>query len=219
MKMGRIAWIDAAKGISIILVVIGHVISSYYAAGQYLNSVLFSFSDQFIYSFHMALFVFLSGLVFRTSESRKSQVKKILINRGIVYITFSFLWWIFKMVLNPFLNTPLEPEDILLIPIFPISFMWFIYALLIMEIVQVFLGKLSVKGKMVQIIVSTVLLFAQAGVSEYGLFNTGHQFSDFIFSDVIRFWFYFSMGTCFGKNIVAWIEKRIALSGLGGVYC
>ncbi|MCM1135406.1 MAG: acyltransferase family protein, partial [Clostridium sp.] len=160
----RVVWIDIAKGIAIILVVVGHVNGSYYAAGQYLNSTLFNFSTQFIYSFHMALFMFLSGLVFHKSENRRNQIKKILLNRGVVYITFSFLWWFFKIILNSFTNSPLNPKDILLIPIFPISFMWFIYALLIMEIVQVFLSELSIRGEVVQIIVSLILLFVQAGI-------------------------------------------------------
>jgi acyltransferase len=50
IKMKRIAWIDAAKGIGIFLVVLGHTLPS---AAK---------SVAIIYAFHMPLFFFLSGL-------------------------------------------------------------------------------------------------------------------------------------------------------------
>ena len=34
----RVEWVDCAKGMAIILVVIGHVVSSYHESGLYLNS-------------------------------------------------------------------------------------------------------------------------------------------------------------------------------------
>jgi acyltransferase len=52
----RIAWIDAAKGIGICLVVLGHIYESD-------SSVL-----MYIYSFHVPLFFFLSGYLFSSSR-------------------------------------------------------------------------------------------------------------------------------------------------------
>ena len=43
----RIKWIDTAKGIAIILVVIGHVVQSYHNLHQYENSFLFNFTHQY----------------------------------------------------------------------------------------------------------------------------------------------------------------------------
>lgn len=59
----RIHWIDIAKGMAIIFVVIGHVAVSYHNVHQYEDSMLFNFSHLFVYSFHMALFMMLSGLL------------------------------------------------------------------------------------------------------------------------------------------------------------
>lgn len=59
----RIAWIDISKGFAIIFVVVGHVVQSYHNVHQYEDSTLFNFSSQFVYSFHMALFMMLSGLL------------------------------------------------------------------------------------------------------------------------------------------------------------
>ena len=40
----RIHWIDLAKGFAIILVVVGHVVSSYHEAGMFLDNHLFNFN-------------------------------------------------------------------------------------------------------------------------------------------------------------------------------
>ncbi len=48
---GRIVWLDAARGIGILLIIVGHIIP-----------MTLPFSH-FIYSFHVPLFFFLSGMV------------------------------------------------------------------------------------------------------------------------------------------------------------
>lgn len=62
--MERLVYIDILKGIAIILVVMGHMFVPY---TDYLQSPV----NQMIYSVHMPLFIFLSGLVFRLSQSKK----------------------------------------------------------------------------------------------------------------------------------------------------
>ena len=53
----RIEWIDIAKGIGIILVIMGHTIALRYS--------------QWLYTFHLPLFFLLSGLVYNTSKYPK----------------------------------------------------------------------------------------------------------------------------------------------------
>ena len=52
----RILWLDAARGIGMVLVVLGHAISD-----TSMDNPLFSRLFYFIYSFHMLLFFFISG--------------------------------------------------------------------------------------------------------------------------------------------------------------
>ena len=52
-KSERIAWIDAAKGIGILLVVLGHTFN------------IPVWLHNWIYSFHMPLFFLLAGLIIR----------------------------------------------------------------------------------------------------------------------------------------------------------
>lgn len=55
----RIRWIDNAKAIAILMVVIGHIIQSMYSPDNFDENIVF----RIIYSFHMPLFIMLSGLV------------------------------------------------------------------------------------------------------------------------------------------------------------
>lgn len=51
----RIAWVDALKGFAILMVVLGHILQRFYSDD--------TLAVRFIYSFHVPLFMFLSGYV------------------------------------------------------------------------------------------------------------------------------------------------------------
>lgn len=63
----RETWVDYAKGIGIILVVFGHANRGLYSSGIYISPEIYHYLDNIIYSFHMPLFFFLSGLFFVSS--------------------------------------------------------------------------------------------------------------------------------------------------------
>lgn len=155
MEKRRESWTDSARGIAIVLVVVGHVIASYHEARLYTESNLYNFLMQFIYSFHMALFMMVSGYLYSKSshENRRYEIKKRLLSYGIPYLIFTVLWVLMKLVLSSVTNNPVSLTDIPLAVFYPVSFMWFIYALLIMQVVQVLLGDLNPKGKIIHLIV------------------------------------------------------------------
>ena len=75
-KSNRIAYIDAAKGIGILLMILGHT-------GMYGLPVVM---HKMIYSFHMPLFAIISGFFLHFSDSKKllgeslrSKIMKILV--------------------------------------------------------------------------------------------------------------------------------------------
>ena len=86
MKKERFSWIDIARGIGIILVIYAHTLGSH--GFRYL-----------IYSFHMPLFFFLSGLVFHSRKneryvvSLKKDIKRIIIPYFIFAFISLFLWF------------------------------------------------------------------------------------------------------------------------------
>lgn len=59
MAKDRIIWIDNAKAIAILLVVVGHIIQFMYSPEGFDQNIVF----RYIYAFHMPLFFLLSGLV------------------------------------------------------------------------------------------------------------------------------------------------------------
>src|SRR5450631_2684881 len=59
----RIAWLDAARGICIILVVVGHAINGIQSAGMAAREGILANIYYFIYTFHMAAFFALSGML------------------------------------------------------------------------------------------------------------------------------------------------------------
>ncbi len=85
-KSEYVRWIDILKGLGIIFVVIGHV---------YSNEVIYNW----IYSFHMPLFFFASGYVYKKRSvllDFKHRVKSIIVP----YFIFGFLEFIYWVVLE-----------------------------------------------------------------------------------------------------------------------
>jgi fucose 4-O-acetylase-like acetyltransferase len=87
----RIEYIDVAKGIGIILVAIGHFV---YRKNFDTQSVLF----HWIYSFHMPLFFFISGLFFSATGGSKSFFIRKLRSLVVPYILFSIIQIILNII-------------------------------------------------------------------------------------------------------------------------
>ena len=64
----RIEYVDVAKGIAILSVIVGHTFSAY-DPGSLLN--------RFIYSFHMPLFFILSGFFYRPQDFKTAFGRKV----------------------------------------------------------------------------------------------------------------------------------------------
>lgn len=75
IKQKRIKWIDIARGIAIIAVVVGHSLGKYFP-GKFAN---------FIFAFHMPIFFILSGYLYHCQSKRKL-FKKTFLNLLVPYI-------------------------------------------------------------------------------------------------------------------------------------
>ena len=69
VKRTRESWLDACKGIAIILVVIGHIIDGNMAKGA-INGLAWTIIYNEIYLFHMPLFFVLSGMALAISKRK-----------------------------------------------------------------------------------------------------------------------------------------------------
>jgi len=82
----RDTYLDALKGFAIILVVLGHSVQSFTAGGRFDDNLLF----RIIYSFHMPLFMFLSGAA-ASYSSRPMNLE--FIKRKFYMLVIPFVAW------------------------------------------------------------------------------------------------------------------------------
>ncbi len=93
--MKRIVWIDILKGLAILLVIMGHVCQMRFPiSGKWLADV--------IYSFHMPLFLFLSGLFARKAveAADNKHIKTFVIRKSrqllVPFVVWMILWCVIK---------------------------------------------------------------------------------------------------------------------------
>lgn len=94
-KPGRQPIWDVLRGVAIVLVVVGHI-TQYYATGGIENPVF-----RFIYSFHMPLFMFVSGILAKTTFAGRPNA---LSNKALVlvapFVSWAILHFAFEAVSN-----------------------------------------------------------------------------------------------------------------------
>ncbi|HFZ2131086.1 TPA: acyltransferase family protein, partial [Klebsiella pneumoniae] len=128
----RNEWVDYAKGFGIVLVVYGHISRGLYNSGIISDTKWFHFIDSLIYSFHMPLFFFLSGLF----------LMKSLQVRGLPYFIFNkvdtilypYLIWsviqgLTEFLLSKYTNGNVRLSDVFALLWHPRAQFWFLYSL------------------------------------------------------------------------------------------
>jgi fucose 4-O-acetylase-like acetyltransferase len=133
----RLPWVDTAKGFGIILVVFGHVLRGLANNNILTWTPITHFVDAWIYTFHMPLFFFLSGLfLFRSTQKPWEDFAFDKI-RTIAYPCF--VWSVITIIIKSALGTtvthPYALADMPLIFYSPIDQFWFLYALFVLLIV------------------------------------------------------------------------------------
>ena len=135
----RIKEIDAAVGITICLVVFGHM--KFLADG---GIIWYSLMRSFIYKFHMNTFFFIVGFLFFLSTDIddpkfnystfiKKKIKKFLP----CYLFFSFIFFLGEYIFSPNRNAFIEslPHELYLLFFIPVksypTYLWFLYVLLL----------------------------------------------------------------------------------------
>ena len=134
----RLNWVDVAKGLGIVLVVVGHVIRGLVSADLMNWTATARFVDAWIYSFHMPLFFFLSGLFLCRSARRDSLLDFVSDKARVIaypYIVWSTITVVLKSALGSIPNKPRELSDLLLLAYEPIEQYWFLYVLFVVTTV------------------------------------------------------------------------------------
>lgn len=134
--MERNTLIDKLKGYACFLVLFGHVIMGIRVAGIGIPG-FFEGLEKFIWSFHVALFMFLSGVVYKITgewKSKKTRTKFVVhkfLSLGVPYIVFSVIYIVINILVGA-TNTQSSVKDIFMIWKTPVAQYWFLYALFIL---------------------------------------------------------------------------------------
>lgn len=190
----RLLYIDNLKGFLIMLVVLGHCIQT--TDTYYDHNIVF----RYIYSFHMPLFMFVSGWV-----SYRTQMKWQTVRRRFVQLIVPFVAW---AVLGACLHN--NWAGLLYVLLHPDNGLWFLWALffivVIMKLCDSITRATGIKLEYVVTIVGLMMISVMV-VLKFKLL--GFQFIAWYFP-------FYSLG-CFGKryeDVVLRVLRRVSLPAL-----
>jgi len=179
----RIVWVDACKGICIVLVVYGHISGGLGAGGSVLPNSFWLTLRQWVYLFHMPAFFALSGF-FAPRLSLLNGWK--FLEGRLRTVFYPYVIWTFIIVgaqyaMARFVNNPVDFHRALFFLFEPYGYgLWFLHALFLISTIFYFLNRYLKSGP---IMVGFGLLFSfLASRNIFGFwpnFNTAMEF--FIF--------------------------------------
>lgn len=187
MKESRSQVIDLIKGLAILTVVLGHCIQ--YGAGNmviqsqsYYNNYLF----KLIYSFHMPVFMVVSGYLF--SKSVRKYSNKELVEKGIRTLLIPIVLWVLIYRVPEMLFDFEQYDSIgrafLKLLSYIVTGFWFLWAILLLQYFTLFVKKWIKDSVYTYIIVFIILLCLP----------------DFMITQLYKYMFlYFYVGYFFGK--------------------
>ncbi|GAB4540266.1 MAG: acyltransferase [Anaerolineales bacterium] len=199
----RATWVDYGKGIGIALVVYAHLLSSAYHNGLAVPQRFFEVSDSAVYSFHMPLFFFLSGL-FAKGSLNKRGARAYLADKA-ARIFYPYVIWSILQISAEALFAGQSQQGasfstLLTIPFQGWGQFWFLYALFWMHVTY---AACAAFGKYANVSFLLISVFLFTFSLPTGLFELG-SFSFYVI--------YFSAGTALmplfqkmeARNIPLW---------------
>lgn len=146
MKKQHFEWIDYAKGIAILLVVIGHSFPDASMEGGVRNIFLRGLHDV-IYQFHMPLMFFISGMlsgkILRLASlgDRVVYLRDRFLRLMVPYFVIALLYLPFKILLSRFANQPYDISGIweIMLGENPDGGLWFLYVLFLIQVAMCFI--------------------------------------------------------------------------------
>ena len=196
----RLAVLDIAKGIAILIVVFGHCLNSFSTNPALNVSTAMHNTTDSITQFIMPIFFFMSG-IFAISSAKKD-LKTTLSARftrlAVPYFTWGFLFAVFKELGGNAANMPAGIKDFLMSPLMPWSLFWFLYVMLFINIIFLVTMKIfGVKTGQPLLLIVSVIAFIIEPYVPY----------TWIFWLLCKFTVFFCIGSYFPEIIKNWSAK------------
>lgn len=205
----RNAWVDYAKALGIILVVYGHVARGVFNASLPMDESRYVLVDSIIYSFHMPLFFFLSGLFFYDSLIKRGKTG-LVVNKvdTIVYpfIVWSLLQGLLEVVLSNYTNGEVTLGQVLSLLWAPRAQFWFLYALFLIFVVCAFVYARAGRRLFLPILIGFGILYVFTEDLATG------SFTRFIYGNAV----FFALGIWFNEIKAFFLARFIPLTCLFG---
>lgn len=161
----RVAWIDAARGLAIILVAFAHAAGGLIDAAGPGTLAALRYLFLAIYTFHMPLFFFLSGLFVeqRWEKGTAAFLKQLAVTIVYAYFLWSIVQYSLIYALGSIVNHPVDVywETILALPWRTVSQFWFLHALFLIHLLGVVAWRIGGRRAVIAaaIIVKLVAIF------------------------------------------------------------
>lgn len=158
---GRDSWADYAKAIGILLVVYGHVARGVYNAGIPMDAALYERVDSIIYSFHMPLFFFLSGLFFFHSLSRRGPAALTLTKIDTIiypYVLWSLIQGLTEVGLAGYTTGHASLSEVLSLWHPRVQF-WFLYALFLVVLTAIIIYRTDARPLLVAVLAAAAVAY------------------------------------------------------------
>lgn len=128
--------IDAAKGVAIIAIVLGHVLRGLAAAHLVKPTAAFQVADTWLYSWHLSVFALLSGLFVARAARRdgpQAYLTRRLLLFGYLYLVWSLLQGLVKLAAPAGVNVPIAWQSLLQLWL-PDGQLWFLPWIAVMTV-------------------------------------------------------------------------------------
>ncbi len=207
---GRDAWVDYAKAIGIVLVIYGHVARGVFNAGIPMDVPLYQLVDSIIYSFHMPLFFFLSGLFFFHSLRRRGRMTLAANKVDTIlypYILWSLIQGLIEVGLAHYTSGNVTLTEVLSLWD-PRAQFWFLYALFLVVVAAI----LIYRSERQVVLLGVLTLAVLAYVFQAAIPSAFH--SDYVVKNLV----FFALGIWFStvKDQLAAHAGRWAIAGIIG---
>lgn len=205
----RLPWLDIARGIGIILVVIGHIgegiINSGIPYPRWIQLIVGT-----IYTFHMPLFFWISGFLFLPSFTKHPE-SFIRLKAGTIlypYLVWTIIQTLIEVGLGAYTNKGISISELYPILWAPRAHFWYLHALFLISLFNYFVFKYWPK-------LALLLGFGLYLINRLNFMDIGY------FSIPINNLLYFNLGILFWQNrqfLLAHIHKTSFILGMTSIF-
>lgn len=190
-------WVDAARGLGIVLVVVGHALAGLRTAGILPEAQPWLFVHRFVYAFHMPLFFFLAGL-FVLEPARASTAR--FLDSKLRTVAWPYLLWSVLQTLvqaaTAGTNQGVGLAALSGVLHRPIMQFWFLYALFLMLVLFALLVRAGASPAAVAAVAAALYVVPAFG----SLGPWGPAYS------VANFMVYFAAGVVLAARVHGWLD-------------